>query len=177
MVTDLAPAPEGAARLAPQAPPVIAPPVMSYVPARLPDPDGKPGDVTKPVKVYILAGQSNMVGMGNLSGARCRYTGIYLTADPAAPAGPMRVGRAIYRIAPHGLHLSADPDAGEGATVSVYTGAHDPATDYDRAEPVKTETVTLGVARAELPTIAGTHTCVARGWLDVPESGTYVVSP
>jgi hypothetical protein len=31
------------------------------VPAQLPDPDGKPGDATKPVKVYILTGQSNMV--------------------------------------------------------------------------------------------------------------------
>ena len=29
------------------------------VPFPLPDPDGKPGDATKPVKVYILAGQSN----------------------------------------------------------------------------------------------------------------------
>ena len=32
------------------------------VPENLPRPDGKPGDATKPVKVYILAGQSNMVG-------------------------------------------------------------------------------------------------------------------
>ena len=53
------------------------------IPAKLPDPDGKAPDTTKPVKVYILAGQSNMVGMGTISGARCRYTGIYLTADPA----------------------------------------------------------------------------------------------
>jgi len=59
------------------------------IPALLPAPDGKPGDASSPVKVYILAGQSNMVGMGELSGARCRYSGIYLTADPAAPKGPM----------------------------------------------------------------------------------------
>jgi len=30
------------------------------IPAELPDPDGKRGDATKPVKVYILAGQSNI---------------------------------------------------------------------------------------------------------------------
>ena len=36
------------------------------VPENLPRPDGKPGDATKPVKVYILAGQSNMVGMLSL---------------------------------------------------------------------------------------------------------------
>ena len=35
----------------------------------LPDPDGKPADMTKPVKVFILMGQSNMVGMGNVGGA------------------------------------------------------------------------------------------------------------
>jgi hypothetical protein len=33
----------------------------------LPRPDGKPADMTKPVQVYILLGQSNMLGMGNLS--------------------------------------------------------------------------------------------------------------
>jgi alpha-galactosidase len=150
---------------------------MTYAPARLPDPDGKAGDATKPVKVYILAGQSNMVGMGNLSGAKCRYTGVYLTDDATAPRGPMRVGRAIYRIASHGIHLSADPNAGKGATVSVYRGAYDPATDYDGAGPLKTETVALGVVKGELPTVAGPHTCVARGYLDVSESGTYAVSP
>ena len=55
------------------------------VPVQLPGPDGKPGDSTKPVKVYILAGQSNMVGMGNLSGAKNVYTGVYLSSDPTVP--------------------------------------------------------------------------------------------
>lgn len=32
--------------------------------AQLPDPDGKEADMTKPVQVYILLGQSNMVGSG-----------------------------------------------------------------------------------------------------------------
>jgi len=34
----------------------------------LPKPDGKPADMTKPVKVFILLGQSNMVGMGKIAG-------------------------------------------------------------------------------------------------------------
>jgi len=34
----------------------------------IPKPDGKPADMTKPVKVFILLGQSNMVGMGKLAG-------------------------------------------------------------------------------------------------------------
>ena len=64
------------------------------IPAVLPNPDGKPGDATKPVKVYLLAGQSNMVGMGEIGGAKNLYTGVYLTSDPAAPKGPL----AIYRV-------------------------------------------------------------------------------
>jgi hypothetical protein len=74
------------------------------VPAVLPDPDGKPGDATKPVKVYILAGQSNMVGMGDLAGARNVYTGVYFTPDSAAPKGSLQVYRVgNYRIAPLGF--------------------------------------------------------------------------
>jgi hypothetical protein len=38
------------------------------VPAQLPDPDGKAADMSKPVQVYILMGQSNMVGMGRVKG-------------------------------------------------------------------------------------------------------------
>ena len=34
----------------------------------LPDPDGKPADITKPVQVYILLGQSNMLGFGKVTG-------------------------------------------------------------------------------------------------------------
>ncbi len=34
----------------------------------IPKPDGKPADMTKPVKVFILLGQSNMLGMGKITG-------------------------------------------------------------------------------------------------------------
>jgi hypothetical protein len=33
----------------------------------LPDPDGKPADMSKPVKVFIMMGQSNMLGMGKIA--------------------------------------------------------------------------------------------------------------
>jgi hypothetical protein len=75
------------------------------IPAQLPDPDGKPGDATRPVKVYILAGQSNMVGMGEIGGARNIYTGVYLSSDPAAPKGPLAIWRVgNYKIAPLTLY-------------------------------------------------------------------------
>jgi len=146
------------------------------VPAQLPDPDGKPGNPARPVKVYILAGQSNMVGMGNLSGARCRYTGVYLTADPAAPKGPMTIYPVgNYRIRAHGVYLSADPKAGNGATASVYAGAYNAAADYDKATPARTATVALGAAKGTLPTVPGPHVVVVRCFIDVPASGSYTL--
>ncbi|MHC4085776.1 MAG: sialate O-acetylesterase [Planctomycetota bacterium] len=156
---------------------LVLPTFAKEIPAQLPDPDGKAPDTTKPVKVYILAGQSNMVGMGNISGARCRYTGIYLTADPAAPKGPMYIYPVgNYKISPHGIYVSADPKADNGAMVSIYKGAYDPATDYDKAKPVKIVTVALGVVQGVLPSISGPHTHVVRGYVDVPEFGTYSVN-
>ena len=37
-------------------------------PAQIAKPDGKPADMSKPVQVFILLGQSNMVGLGNITG-------------------------------------------------------------------------------------------------------------
>ena len=34
----------------------------------LPDPDGKPADITKPVKVFLIMGQSNTLEMGRVKG-------------------------------------------------------------------------------------------------------------
>ena len=45
------------------------PAVAAEVPDPLPDPDGKPADMSKPVKVYILMGQSNMLGFGRVGPA------------------------------------------------------------------------------------------------------------
>jgi len=37
---------------------------------QLPDPDGKPADMSKPVQVYVLLGQSNMLGFGRVAGTK-----------------------------------------------------------------------------------------------------------
>ncbi len=42
---------------------------------QLPDPDGKPADMSKPVQVYILLGQSNMVGAGAINPKRGKAEG------------------------------------------------------------------------------------------------------
>lgn len=40
---------------------------LKALPEVLPDPDGKEADMNKPVQVFIMMGQSNMVGMGSVS--------------------------------------------------------------------------------------------------------------
>jgi len=80
--------------------------LAAEVPFPLPDPDGKPGDVTKPVKVYILAGQSNMVGMGNLSGAKNVYDGVFLSSDSGVPDGPLQIYKVgNYKASPLAIYL------------------------------------------------------------------------
>lgn len=46
---------------------LLAMPTAAELPSPLPDPDGSPADMTKPVQVYILMGQSNMLGFGKPS--------------------------------------------------------------------------------------------------------------
>lgn len=46
---------------------------------QLPDPDTKPPDITRPVKVFILMGQSNMVGFGRIEPDTTKGTLAYLT--------------------------------------------------------------------------------------------------
>jgi len=139
---------------------LVLPAAAKQIPVQLPDPDGKPGDATKPVKVYILAGQSNMVGFGTLKGARCPYNAIYLSADPDAPMGPFEIYRGgKYKIAELGIYVSADANAAKGATVSTGKG-----------------TIALGDSTGSLPVKAG-QTCVVRAFIEVPESGNYICGP
>jgi hypothetical protein len=48
---------------------------------KLPRPDAKPADLTKPVKVFILLGQSNMLGMGEVGPEATKGTLEYLTRN------------------------------------------------------------------------------------------------
>ena len=104
------------------------------VPATLPRPDGKPGDMTKKVKVYILAGQSNMVGFGMLTGAGPVYPSTFLSADPAILPCRMPVGESA--LLPLKVYQSAANDAPLGAKVAIYQGAYDPKADYATMKPV-----------------------------------------
>jgi len=48
--------------------PLLTALALPAVAEELPDPDGKEADMSEPVQVYILMGQSNMLGFGKISG-------------------------------------------------------------------------------------------------------------
>jgi len=47
---------------------LLALPALSANPTQLPKPDGKPADMSKPVQVFIIMGQSNTLEMGKVKG-------------------------------------------------------------------------------------------------------------
>jgi len=145
------------------------------IPLELPRYDGRPGDPTKPVKIYILAGQSNMVGFGHISDSRPLYPSVFLSADPAVIPGTMPIGGSA--LATHGIHQSAAANAAPGANVALHKGPYDPQADYTKLTPAQTATVALGTVSENLPTIDGPHTAVVTAFIDVPSSGTYTLHP
>ncbi|MHC4201533.1 MAG: sialate O-acetylesterase [Planctomycetota bacterium] len=54
---------------------LVLPAAAADVPDILPDPDGKPGLSNRPLKVFILSGQSNMCGMGKPDSLKPLATG------------------------------------------------------------------------------------------------------
>ncbi len=144
------------------------------VPLALPRPDGRPGDPDKPVQVYILAGQSNMVGIGEIRGARPYYRTVFLPADPAVIPGRFQQDHALRRLR---IYPAADPRAAEGATFAVYAGAFDPEADLESRTPVATGTVALGVFTEALPSVDGPHTVVVDAYIEAPATGTYTLHP
>ena len=143
------------------------------IPLNLPRPDNKPVDAARPVKVYILAGQSNMVGMGDITGAHPLYPSVFLSADPAIISGAMPIGGS--GLAVHGVYQSAEANAPKGAKAAVYKGACDSKADYAKQTPEKTAELALGVVKETLPAIDGPHTIVVTAAIDVPSTGFYTV--
>ena len=60
--------------------------IAAEVPEKRPRPDGKSADMTRPVQVYILLGQSNMLGFGKITGdhgLEWRDGKIYIASPPS----------------------------------------------------------------------------------------------
>lgn len=105
------------------------------------------GGEASPVKVYILSGQSNMVGIGQV--------------------GPMGATR-------FNSYVSSKKDAERGITVSFYEGAYDPSVDYDKEKPQDKQPLNLGywphtsLDRPEDPSVA-----IGRGYIRIDRAGEY----
>ena len=150
------------------------PTLAADVPAILPRPDTTPPTNGK-VKVYILAGQSNMVGFGYLQGSKPVYPSIYLSADPNIKVGRMPVGHSA--LLPFAVFPSTEPDIRKGAMAKVFKGAYDPKADYDKQVPAQTVFFPLGTVSEKLPSIDGPHTVVVDAFVEVPMSGAYEFHP
>ena len=146
----------------------------SAIPLTLPRPDGRAGNPGKPVQVYILAGQSNMVGMGDITGARPYRQTVFLSADPALVPGTIA---NVHGLGHHGIYLSTAADAPMGANAFIFKGAYNATKDYTKVPAHKESTIALGSVTAELPSISGPHTVIVRAYIDVPATGTYTVHP
>ena len=164
----VAPAPVRPPVAEPKAPERVA--TGPVIPLELPPPGDTPPAKNKPVKVYILSGQSNMVGFAALKNARPVYPSIYLSADPSVKPCKMPVGPSA--LLPHYVWQAATGDA-TGARASIYRGGYDPKADYSAMRPVKGTTVPLGTVSAELPAVDGPHTLVVRAFVEVPMSGPH----
>ena len=84
--------------------------------------------------------------------------------------------------------LSDDPDSPRGVTVSIYDGSYDARTDYDSLIPAATATYMLGALQEPgFPRLGKSgeiirkgyyfekkQAFVARGYIELPESGKYV---
>ena len=145
----------------------------SPIPLHLPHPDDDAGNPEKPVQVFILAGQSNMVGMGDISGARPYFESIFLSADPDLITGRL----SDHGLKRHGVYQADEADAPEGAIASLYKGAYDKENDYIGEVPIADTHITLGTVSETLPGSEDAYTVVVRGYIDVPASGTYTIHP
>ncbi|MDA1264818.1 MAG: hypothetical protein O2816_07055 [Planctomycetota bacterium] len=101
------------------------------------------------LKVYLLAGQSNMVGMGTREARNTRHA-LFFTSEAE--------------------------DAQQKLTVSAYEGAWSADTDYDALTPSAVATATMG-GDDRFPDAEGDHVDIARGFLEVAKAGRYTFDP
>ncbi len=129
----------------------------AVLPVDLPQPDpNDKGSKDKPVKVYILSGQSNMLGFGRVEGASPFYSKVFLSADPSISEGTLPgENSAIMRF---GVFQSDKPDAPSGGIAKSLPG---------------TPTVALGTVDAALPATTGSQPIVVDAFIEVPHDGSY----
>ena len=116
---------------------------------------------TKPVKVFVIAGDEDCLETGMLTG-QTESSDVSFFADAAPTPG----------------------ERGNHVNCAVYKGAYVAGTDYRKLTPEATGLVGLGVQRRGktpevLPALAlkDGYTTVLRGYISVPQPGQYEVMP
>ena len=74
----------------------------------IPKPDAKPADMTKPVKVFLIMGQSNAVGMGNVAGDKDGTLEKAVKTEKLYPYGQLAGTDAITHLLPGLSSLALD---------------------------------------------------------------------
>ncbi|HSP44341.1 MAG TPA: hypothetical protein VLO11_15820, partial [Luteolibacter sp.] len=133
--------------------PLAAKTIPTVLPA--PDPADK-GTRDKPVKVYILSGQSNMLGFGRVEGAEPFYSQVFLSADPTLTECKLPTDNAA--LLRFGVFQSAATDAEPGGVAGASTK------------------VALGTTDATIPEADG-DPVVVKAFIEVPYNGTYRIHP
>lgn len=113
----------------------------------------------KPVKVYIMSGQSNMLGFGRIEGAQPIYSRVFFSPDPSARDCMMPVkGTAMLKM---GVYQNANDDLHEGgiATSASLKGV-----------------VALGSTDAQMPEAEKTDPVTVEACLEVPLGGLFEVN-
>jgi hypothetical protein len=143
------------------------------VPMQLPRPDGSTGDTSKPVKVYVLAGQSNMVGFGALKSRGPMYSNIYLSPDPSIRPGRMPVGEDA--LLPCGLFQGGGKSTKRGGTAYVFKAKFTSNEGIPVTKASKVIPFEFGTASAQLPQIAKEYTLVVKSFIEVPYEGKHEI--
>lgn len=150
-----------------------SPLIAQVIPVNLPAPSDKPVDKTKPVKVFILSGQSNALGFGRVEGAAPLYSSIFLSADPSTTVSKMPIGNSA--ILPLLTFQSSDAKAEKGGVAYHYAGLEIGSPIPNDAKPSNTQAFALGSVAEEIPSAEGKPFQVVKTYLEVPHDGTFEI--
>ena len=87
--------------------------IAAKVQAQLPDPDGKPADMTKKVKVFIIMGQSNTLEMGKVKGDQEGYLEYAVKSEGLYPFMVDDAGNWTTRQDVRNLHVMGSGGPGK----------------------------------------------------------------
>ncbi|MCH7228462.1 sialate O-acetylesterase [Haloferula sp. A504] len=147
------------------------------IPVDLPAPDpADKGASNKPVKVYILSGQSNMLGFGKVEGSTPFYSSVFLSADPSATPCKLSLNKSNAAMVPLKLYKHADAGSEAGA-VGFLVGMEIPAPNETKVNVSNVHLPAFGSSTLELPATEANQILEVKTFVEVPFDGSYRIHP